>query len=154
LLHPAQTASVFAEGRNVGVIGAVHPRWASQEKLRVPVVVAEVDLKALSRGQPRVVKFKPVSKFPAVERDLAIVITKTMASIDVAQEIKKTSGAHMQSVEVFDVFVGGDLSPDSQSVAYKMLFQDPQNTLDEARLTALQAQIVANVAKKFGVKVR
>jgi phenylalanyl-tRNA synthetase beta chain len=154
LLHPVQNASVFAEGRNVGVIGTVHPRWSLGEKLRAPAVVGEIDLKALSRGQPRLVKFKSVSKFPSVERDLAFVIPKTMPSTDVAQEIKKTVGAILQSVEVFDVFTGGDLPEDARSVAYRMVLQDQQNTLEEDRLKTLHTQIVANVTKKFGVKVR
>ena len=154
LLHPAQAATIFVEGRNIGYIGTVHPKWASQEKLRVPAVVVELDTKALSRGQPRVVKFKPVSKFPAVERDLAFVLPKTLAASDVAAEIKKTSGALLQSIDVFDVFEGGNLPEGHLSVAYRMIFQDHEGTLNDETLTALQSQIVANVEKKLNVKVR
>jgi phenylalanyl-tRNA synthetase beta chain len=154
LLHPAQAATVFAEGRNVGFIGAVHPKWLMGEKLRVPVAVAELDLKALGRGQPRPVKFKPVSKFPAVERDLAFVLPKTMQAAEVATEIRKTSGALLQSIDVFDVFEGGNLPEGHVSVAYKMIFQDLEGTLNEEKLTSLQQQIVFNVEKKLNVRVR
>ena len=154
MLHPAQAATIFIEGRNIGYVGTVHPKWAMAEKLRVPVVVAELDVKALSRGQPRVVKFKPVSKFPAVERDLAFVLPKTLAAADVSSEIKKTSGALLQSIDIFDVFEGGTLPEGHVSVAYRMIFQDLEGTLNEEKLTSLQAQIVANVEKKLNVKVR
>jgi phenylalanyl-tRNA synthetase beta chain len=154
LVHPAQAATVFVEGRNVGFIGTIHPKWAMAEKLRVPVVVAELDIKALSRGQPRTVKFKSVSKFPAVERDLAFVLPKTLAAGQVAAEIKKTAGALLQSIDVFDVFTGGNLPEGHSSVAYRMVFQDLEGTLNDEKLTALQAQIVANVEKKLNVKVR
>lgn len=154
LLHPAQTASIFIEGRDVGFIGAVHPKWLTDEKIRVPVAVGEIDLAAISRGQPRTVKFKPVSKFPAVERDLAFVMPKTMAASEVSAEIKKTAGALLQSVEVFDVFSGGNLPEGHLSVAYKMVFQSPTATLGEEELTQMQNQIVANVGKKLSIKVR
>src|SRR5206468_2195708 len=87
LVHPSQAASVFVEGRNVGFIASVHPKWSSDEKVRIPVAIGEIDLRALSRGQPRTVKFKSVAKFPAVERDLAFVLPKTMLASDVAAEI-------------------------------------------------------------------
>jgi phenylalanyl-tRNA synthetase beta chain len=154
LVHPSQAATLFIEGRNVGFIGSLHPQVAMAEKLRVGVAIGEIDLKALSRGQPRTVKFKPVSKFPAVERDIAFVIPKEMKAQDVAAEIKRTAGALLQSVEVFDVFEGGTLPAGQVSVAYRMVYQDVQETLTEERLTALQAQIVSNVEKKLSVKVR
>lgn len=154
LVHPAQAASLFVEGRNIGFVGALHPELALVNKLRVPVAVGELDLKALSRGQPRTVKFKSVSKFPAVERDLAFVMPKSMRSQDVASEIKRTAGAILQSVSVFDVFEGGNLEKDQLSVAYRMVYQDPEVTLSEERLTELQSKIVSNVQKKFSITVR
>lgn len=154
IVHPSQAATIFLEGRNVGYLGTLHPQWAMKEKLRVGVAFGEIDLKALMRGQPRAVKFKPVAKFPAVERDLAFVMPKDMRAQDVASEIKKTAGALLQSIEVFDVFEGGSLPADHRSVAYRMVYQDAKETLSEERLTALQAQIVANVEKKLALKVR
>lgn len=154
LLHPVQSATLFAEGRNVGGIGSVHPQWLMNEKVRCGVAVAEIDLKALSRGQPRVVKFKPISKFPVVERDIAFVLPKSMRATDVSQEIKKAAGAVLQSLEIFDVFEGGNLPEGHVSVAYRMVYQDVEGTLNDDRLTALQNQIVANVEKKLSVKVR
>jgi phenylalanyl-tRNA synthetase beta chain len=154
LIHPAQAATLFVEGRNVGFLGSAHPQWLMNEKVRTGVAIGEFDLKALSRGQPRSVKFKPVSKFPAVERDLAFLLPKTMRAADVAQEIKKTAGPILQSLEIFDTFSGESVPEGFVSVAYRMVYQDLEGTLGEERLTALQKQIVANVEKKLAVKVR
>lgn len=154
LLHPAQSATLFLEGRNVGYLASLHPQWLSEHKVRVPVAVAEMDVRALGRGQPRTVKFKPVSKFPSVERDLAFVLPMTVRAQDVANEIRKSAGPLLQSIDVFDVFKGGNLPADHISVAYRMIFQDHDATLTEERLTALQTQIVSGVEKKFSVKVR
>ncbi len=154
LAHPVQAAIVFVEGRNIGFIASVHPQWLMNEKVRTGVAIAELDLEALGRGQPRPVKFKPVSKFPAVQRDLAFVLPRDMRANDVATEIVKSAGRLLQSVEVFDIFSGGHLPADHVSVAYRMVFQDLESTLSEQKLTELQAQIVSNVEKKFAVKVR
>lgn len=154
LLHPAQASTLFVEGRNVGYLASAHPQWVGENKIRVPVAIAEIDVKSISRGQPRTVKFKSVAKFPSVERDLAFVLPKSVRSQDVATEIKKAAGPLLQSIDVFDVFQGGSLPPDHVSVAYRMIFQDHESTLTEERLSALQAQIVAGVEKKLSVKVR
>lgn len=124
------------------------------EKVRTGVAVGEVDLNALSRGQPRTVKFKPVSKFPAVERDIAFVLPKTMRAADVAGEIKKTASSVLQTIDIFDVFEGGSLPEGHVSVAYRMVFQDHEGTMTDERLTGLQQLIVGNVEKKFSIKVR
>jgi phenylalanyl-tRNA synthetase beta chain len=77
-----------------------------------------------------------------------------MRAADVAAEIKKTAGNILQSLEIFDVFEGGNLPEGHVSVAYRMVYQDHEGTLGDERLTGLQKQIVANVEKKFSVKVR
>lgn len=154
LLHPAQSATLFVEGRNLGYLASLHPQWLLENKVRVPVAIAEIDVRSLGRGQPRTVKFKPVAKFPSVERDLAFVLPKSVRAQDVANEIKKVAGPLLQSIDIFDVFQGGNLPPEHISVAYRMIFQDHDATLTEERLTALQAQIVGGVEKKLAVKVR
>ncbi|MGE0528885.1 MAG: phenylalanine--tRNA ligase subunit beta [Bdellovibrionales bacterium] len=152
--HPVQAATVVVEGRNIGFLAAAHPQWLMSEKVRVPVAVAEIDLKALSRGQPRVVKFKPVPRYPAVERDLAFVLPKTLPAGDIVREIRRAGGALVQSVSIFDVFEGHHLPPDHRSVAYRMVFQDLEGTLTEERLSALQGQIVAHIENELAVRVR
>ncbi|MGE4131869.1 MAG: phenylalanine--tRNA ligase subunit beta [Bdellovibrionales bacterium] len=154
LAHPGQCASLFIEGRTVGLVTMMHPEWLAKEKIRVPVAVAELDLEALSRGQPRQPKYKPISKFPSVERDLAFVIPKNLRAQDLAGDIRKTAGPLLQSLEVFDVFEGESLPENHCSVAYRMILQSGEETLSEERLTALQAQIVAAVTKKWPAKVR
>ena len=154
LAHPGQAAHLFVEGRNVGFLAALHPRLIMAEKLRGGVAVAELDLSALGRGQPRVPKFKSVAKFPAVERDLAFVLPKTVAAADVEREVRRVAGPLLQSIRVFDVFAGGNLDVDQVSVAFRLVYQDPKDTLSDERLLKLQSDVVASVTKKLGVTVR
>lgn len=154
LAHPGRAAHVFVEGRNVGFVATLHPRLTMAEKLRGGAAVAELDLAALGRGQPRSPKFKPVPKFPSVERDLAFVLPKTMAAAAVEREVRKVAGPLLQSIGVFDVFSGGTLADDQVSVAFRVVYQDPKETLSDERLTRLQADVVAAVTKKLSVTVR
>ncbi len=154
LFHPGQAAGIFIEGRHVGFVASVHPAWLEENKIRWPVVLAEFDAEALMRGQPRAVRYKPISKFPAVERDLAFVMPKTLRSQDVQREIQKAAGVSLQSVRVFDVFEGGNLPEGHISIAYRMVFQNPQSTFTENELSDLQSQIVNAVEKKLGIRVR
>ena len=154
LFHPARTAQLVVEGRPVGLLGCLHPEHGEREKLRVPVVVAEINLKSLERGQPRPTKFKSIPKFPAVERDLAFVLPPGRGAQDVVAEIRRAAGALLRSVEIFDVFRGGNLPEGHVSVAYRLRYQDPQNTLTDERLGELQAQILKRVGDKLGLSVR
>src|SRR5690606_25315809 len=73
-IHPGQAATLKVEGKIVGYLGVLHPKLAEQEKVRVPVVLAELNLDTLSKGQPRTKRTKHISKSPSVERDLAFVM--------------------------------------------------------------------------------
>lgn len=154
LFHPGQAACVFVEGRNIGFVASAHPAWRESERQRWPVVFAELDAEALMRGQPRIVSYKPISKFPSVERDLAFVVPETMPAGDVKREIQKAAGKLLQDVRVFDIFKGGNLPEGYVSLAFRMIFQSHEGTLTETELSDLQTQIVNAVAKKLGVKVR
>src|SRR5262249_38850157 len=89
LFHPAQVAILFCEGRALGWLGSLHPLIQSREKLRVGVALAEFDFEKLMRGQPRQVKSRKISVYPAVERDLALVMPEELPASDVMREMRK-----------------------------------------------------------------
>lgn len=153
-LHPGQTSSLFYEGKIVGYLGALHPGLADTLKLRGPVVVGEFDLSLLLSGQPRITKTKSISKFPAVERDLAFVMPKDLAAQDVATAVKKAAGPQLTSVRVFDVYEGTNLPLGQKSVAFRLVYQDQSNTLTEEQITSLQGKVIEDVTKKLGISVR
>ena len=153
-VHPGQVASLFYEGRTIGFIGALHPAFRDEHKVRVEGAVAEIDLSALMRGQPRVPKAQPVSKFQAVERDFALVMPQTLAVGDVVREIEKAGAPLLQSVAVFDVFKGGNLAEGQQSVAFRVILQDQAATLSEGQVNEATQKVLAALEKKFGIKTR
>jgi phenylalanyl-tRNA synthetase beta chain len=152
--HPGQAATLFYEGRVIGFVASLHPAFREEHKLRQDAAVAEVDLAALMRGQPRLVKLTKLSKFPSVERDLAFVAPLELAAGDIAKEVQKAGAPLLQSVEVFDVFRGAGVPDGHRSLAFKMVFQDMNATLSEEQLTTALAQITQAVEKKHGIKRR
>lgn len=153
-LHPAQAAVIFCEGKNIGYVGSLHPRILAEEKFSASMAIAELNLAPLRRGQPRPLKYQAISKQPAVERDFAFLVPKAVTSAAIATEIRKIAGPLLQSSEVFDLFEGGNLPSDMRSIAFRLVFQDPQTTLTEPQLQTLQSDIVAGLDRKLGVRVR
>jgi phenylalanyl-tRNA synthetase beta chain len=106
------------------------------------------------RGQPRLPKAQPLSKFPVVQRDLALVMPTTLAAGDVVKEIKKIGGPLLREVDIFDVFQGGNLPPGQKSVAFRLLLQDNQGTLTEAQIEGVQNQILSGISQKLNLHQR
>ena len=152
-LHPAQAAMINVEGQKVGYIGSLHPQWLKEQKIAVSAAIAELDLEKLRRGQPRSLKVKTPSKFPAVERDLAFVAPKDLAVVNIEKEIRKVVGAQLHSFKVFDIFEGPSIGEGKRSVAVKM-FLVQEKTWSEEELMTLQGKIVSHVEKKLSIKLR
>ncbi|MBX9765812.1 MAG: phenylalanine--tRNA ligase subunit beta [Bdellovibrionales bacterium] len=158
LAHPKQWAVLTvktASGENaVGWIGAMSPLLTEEYKIRVPVAVGELDLARLSQFVGQAFKTTSIGKFPMVERDLAFVMPKAMESAKVTDSIKSVAGEWLKSVQVFDVFEGGNLKADQKSIAFKMRFQSMTETLTDEQLTALQAKIILAVQESLKISVR
>lgn len=153
-LHPAQSAVIFCEGKNIGYIGAIHPKLLADEKVSGEAALAEIDVAALRRGQPRPVKFQPISKLPSSQRDFAFLVPKNVTAAAISNEIKKVANQTLQSIEVFDVFEGGNLPEGMRSIAYRVMLQDPNTTLTESQLQTLSTDILSTLEKKLGVRIR
>ncbi len=153
-LHPGQAAVLEFEGKPVGFIGTLHPTLAAELKIREETAVGEFNMDLLMNGQPRSPKYKPISRMPAVDRDIALQMPKSLPAAEVEAEIKKAAGELLREVRVFDVFEGGSLPPDQRSVAFRMVFQAKDTTLEDQKVNELRDKVVKAVTEKFGITVR
>jgi phenylalanyl-tRNA synthetase beta chain len=153
-VHKGQAAQVLVEGQNVGYIGSVHPGWLLEEKVRVPVAIAEIDLQQILKGQPRPIKFKSLSKFQPVERDFAFVMDSDKAIGDLLKEAKKSCGAALKELSVFDIYEGEKLAAGQKSVALRAVFQVNEAALSEADLTSLSQKVVEAAQKSVKASLR
>jgi phenylalanyl-tRNA synthetase beta chain len=153
-LHLGQWAQVVVEGQNVGYIGTVHPRLLSDEKIRFPMAIAELDLNQILKGQPRPVKFKALSKFQPVERDFAFVMESSKQVGDLLKEAKKACGASVRDLHVFDIYEGDKLPAGQKSVAVRAVFQGSNEALTEENLQQLSQKVVDAAKKAVNAQLR
>ncbi len=153
-LHPGQSATLFYEGRVIGFFGSLHPLVRERHKIRSDVAIAEIDLTALMRGQPRTSKIKPISKFPSVERDFSLVVRDSVTAGELVRETEKAAGELLQAVVVFDVFRGAGVPEGCQSVSIRLTLQDFNATLSEDSLKVLTQNVLHRLGQKFDAKVR
>jgi phenylalanyl-tRNA synthetase beta chain len=153
-LHPGQAASIFCEGKTIGWIGTLHPGVLEEAKIKTPVVAAELSLTAFERTLGRTLKARTPSKYQMVERDLAFKVPGDLPSSAVIQVIKKVAGNYLQAVTVTDEFRGGDLGHEVKSLAFRMVLQDENGTLQDKTLLEIQNQIIEQAEKKLSVKLR
>jgi len=153
-LHRAQNAILMVEGKKVGFIGTVHPVLLEESKIRVDAALGEFDLETLLKGQPRVRKAESLSRFPSVQRDLALVMVKSLKVGDVAKEIRKEAGPYLQQVDVFDVYEGDKLEAGQKSVAFRLTYQDKKDTLRDQLVNESTQKILAHLQQKFQITVR
>ena len=153
-LHPGQAARLDVEGKSVGFIGTLHPTLSEEFKVREKCAIAELNLDRLLVGQPRAPKFVSISKFPIVDRDIAFVMPKDLEASAVEAEIKKAGGDLLREIRVFDVFEGGTLATGQKSVAFRLLFQAKDATLQDQVVNELRDKVVNAVSQKLGVSIR
>lgn len=155
-LHPGRCARVLLEGRAVGFVGELHPRWRQAYDLPQPPVLFELDL-AAALPQP-LPAYHPVSRQQPVRRDLALVVRDSMAHDAVMAALLADPEGLVRSALLFDVYKPGTqavgLAADERSLAVHMELLDPQTTLTEERIEAAVAQALARAQAACGARLR
>lgn len=147
--HKGQTANINVNGQIVGIVGKLHPEVTKDD-----VYVMEINLDELLSKRVGKMKYKEISKFPNVKKDVAFVMKKDIPSVEVEKVIKKAGGKLLTNIEVFDVYAGENIGKDEKSVAYSLTFNDSKKTLTEEEITKIFENIIANVEKLNDVFLR
>ena len=152
-LHPAQCAAIRAGGENpVGIIGALHPRVRRELGLPAPAFVFELELAALSSA--RVPAYRPVSRYPAVRRDLALVVDEGVPAGRILDGVRRCASRILNDASVFDVYRGEGVGVGRKSVAIGLTFRSNSRTLGDAEVDALIDGIVTGLEAELGAELR
>jgi phenylalanyl-tRNA synthetase beta chain len=152
-LHPGQSARVVgADGREIGWIGSLHPEIARKLDLGLPAVLFEILLDHLP--EPRVPEFREPSRFPAVRRDLAIVVDESIAAGDILACVEDAAGGLLQGLTLFDIYQGKGVDSGKKSLALGLTFQDFSRTLTDTEIGVLVADVLNKLRDKFGATLR
>ncbi len=151
-LHPGRAACVLLYGREIGVIGEIHPRWQQQYELAVAAVVFEVELAALlATPMPA---YREVSRFPAVVRDIALVVPQQTEVRRLQDALQEVAPGYVRAIRLFDVYQGKGVTPESKSLAFRVVMQDTEKTLADNDADAAIAKLVQTAAERFGAQLR
>ncbi|WP_237058464.1 phenylalanine--tRNA ligase subunit beta [Microbulbifer sediminum] len=151
-LHPGQCARILRGEREVGVLGALHPQLQKQLDLPKAAFVFELDLDAI--GEARLPAFSPLSRFPAVRRDLALLIDADVQAANLVETAAETAGEMLTDLKIFDVYQGEGIDFNRKSVAMGLTFQHPSRTLNDEEITAAVDAVVKQLEQKYNASLR
>ncbi len=147
--HPGQTAEINVNGDSVGIVGKIHPSICKEN-----VYVMEINLDKLLSKRVGKMKYKEISKFPNVKKDVAFVMDKNKTSKEIETVIKKAGGSLLTNIEVFDVYTGENVGENEKSIAYSLTFNDSKKTLTDEEINGIFEKIITTVENKCGVTLR
>ena len=151
-LHPGRSARVLLDGREFGCLGELHPEWVQKYDLPQAPVVFELDFDAVKTL--KVPAYAEVSKFPPVIRDLAIVVDQNVALQTLLDGLKGQVSDLVRDIQLFDVYVGKGVPENKKSLAFRIVMQDTQRTLQDSEVDAAMQQLVSCFEQAFGAQLR
>ncbi len=150
-LHPGQTATIMHRGERIGILGTLHPALASELKLP-GAVLFELRLESVNTGT--LPKFKALSRFPAVRRDLSIMLPEALSASTVRDCVEQAGVGVLENVELFDVYVGEGIDSGMKSISLTLTFQSQSRTLDDAEVNTALSAVLDSLTKGLGVALR
>lgn len=150
--HPYRSANVMFQNHVIGQIAELHPNEIKRLGLE-PTVVLDIDLSLLlEEGQPKI--YQPVSRYPQVERDLAIVVDQHVNADDLIQMIKQTARKNLVQIDVFDIYQGSHIEAGKKSVAFHMVFNDLDKTLQSEDVDQIMKKITNRLSFSYQATIR
>lgn len=152
-MHPGRTADIYVDDQLVGFVGQVHPRTAKDYKVPATYVF-ELNLEALLAADKVANEYHPISKYPAITRDIALLVDHNVTNADVVAVIEKRAGAFLKKVHLFDVYSGLHLPKGKKSLAYTLTYQDDHGTLTEDQVNKAFAKVTQALEDELAAEIR
>ena len=152
-LHPGRAADVTIDGEKIAYIGQIHPEVMDNYNMKGEVYVAVIDMPTLVPKATFDRKYEGVAKFPAMKRDLSMVMKKDIFVGQLEKIFKDKGGKLLESYELFDVYEGDQIEKGYKSVAYSLTFRAKDRTLEDAEVSKIVEKILDEL-KKLGVELR
>jgi phenylalanyl-tRNA synthetase beta chain len=153
LLHPGRSAEIFLNGMKIGIIGEIYPQLDEKWGLNRPVVF-ELDLAPLYQNANQAIIAKSYARFPAIQRDLAVVVQQDIPAQQIKDRIRTLGGQLLKEVEIFDVYQGQPVPEGHKSLALTMRYQSEERTLKDEEVNKLNSDILTAIQQEFGAEWR
>ncbi len=155
-LHPGGGAEIRLDGKPLGCLGRMHPEYLP-EGCEEPVTLFEIDLERLYSLRQQVSRWRPFSRYPVVERDLAVVVDRQVSATQLAGEIRKVGGALLgngNAVRLVDQYMGKPIPNGKKSLAFRILYQAADRTLRDSEVDRLFSRTLKQLETRFGATLR
>jgi phenylalanyl-tRNA synthetase beta chain len=153
-LHPGKAALVTVGDVPIGVAGALHPEVMQEADLTGEVWIGELDLLELAQYVPRRLALQPIPRFPAVTRDVAVVVDEPFRSGEIVQEIRALAYPEIESVRLFDCYRGAPVPAGRKSLAYTIAYRAADRTLTDDDVKALHGAVLERLQQRFRLEFR
>ncbi|MCC4348068.1 phenylalanine--tRNA ligase subunit beta [Limosilactobacillus reuteri] len=152
-MHPGRTADITVDDQLVGFIGQVHPQIAKEYKIP-ETYVFELNLESLLAAPKIENEYTPISKYPSITRDIALLVDNEVENAMIVEAIKQKGGAYLKDIHLFDVYAGSHLPAGKKSLAYTLTYQDDKGTLTEDQVNTAFDKVTAYLQDKVDAEIR
>ncbi|EPB8147190.1 phenylalanine--tRNA ligase subunit beta [Clostridium perfringens] len=152
--HPGKTAELILGRTSLGVLGEIHPDVNENYGVDVPCYVAELDLDVMYNFSKTEKAYKPLPKYPAITRDIALLVDDAVLVQEIEDAIRKAGGQVVEKVELFDVYKGAQIPEGKKSIAYAIAYRDPSKTLKDKDINKVHDKILRALEYKLGAQLR
>lgn len=152
-LHPGRQANIIYNGEILGYLGEVHPEVADTYGIGEKAYVAVLDMPKIVENASFDRKFEGIARFPAVTRDISMVVKKDILAGQIEAMIRQRGGKHLESLKLFDIYEGEQIKKGFKSMAYSLVFRAKDKTMTEDEITASMKKIY-NGLESMGIELR
>ena len=152
-MHPGRTAAILLDGEAIGFVGQLHPQTAKDYGIP-ETYVAELNLTAVEAGLKPNPSFQEITKFPAVSRDMALLLPAETSHKEVVAAIESAGVKRLTSIKLFDVYAGDNIEAGKKSMAYSLTFQNPEASLTDEEVARFMEKISKAMAEQVSAEVR
>jgi len=153
-MHPGRCAKISAFGGDLGFLGEIHPEVLENYEIGTKAYIAVISCDVIYDRANLVREYQPLPKYPAMTRDIAMLVSDEVLSSQIENIIKKRGGKLLESVKLFDVYKGEQVADGMKSMAYSILFRAPDRTLTDDEVSEKMETILNSLEKELGAQLR
>jgi phenylalanyl-tRNA synthetase beta chain len=152
--HPGRTAKVILDGKNIGVIGEIHPEVIENFEGHEKTYIGVLEIETIALKATKITKYKQLPKFPAITRDIAMLVRDEIMVKQIESVIKQKAGKILEEIKLFDVYKGKQVPDGLKSVAYSITFRAEDRTLTDEEVSKVMSKVVEGLKTGLDAQLR
>jgi phenylalanyl-tRNA synthetase beta chain len=152
--HPKKCAEIKVDGKEIGFLGEISQKIFDGLDIPAKVVLFDIDFEKLSNLTSEEHEYRPISRFPAAVRDIAVLVPRLVRIEEVLNEIERAGGGLIRDIDLFDIYEGEELPQGKKNLAFHLIFQSEDRTLSSKEIDEKQDKIIRALERKPGWQVR